>query len=194
MATLKQKLQTMLELQNKIEDLENRMRQELDKLEEEKSAMIREFNAPVIQSLVDSISAFLAKELGTSEETALDISDIDISFDTGEYDDLNMGGAVGEIVHDVNELKFDEDGRVLIGFQHYCGGHEWGSHDESITQRPSILCLIADYLSNNYDIPLNVSPSSLVFSGNSDYYQERIEKTDERCDEFGLISIDKSRS
>ena len=192
MATLKQKFEALLELQIRIEDQEKKMQQELDKLKKEKSAMIKEFNTPIIHSIVESISTFLTKEMEETGEESLDIRDIDICINTGEYDDLNMGGAEGEIVHVIQELKFDEDGQVIVGFQHYCGGNDWGSHDEIITSRLSILRRIANYLSNNYGMPLSVSTSSLVFSGDSDYYQNRLDETDNRCDEFGLITIDES--
>lgn len=180
METLKQKLVALLELQEKIDEQKEKMEEELKKLEEQKEAMVSEYNAPIKQCIVDSISSFLVQELVESGEDKLDISDVDINIETGEYDDLNTGGGEGEIVYEVESLMFADDVQtVLVGYRDYCGGYDWGRHSEKLTRRLSVLRRIANYLTQHYGLEFEYSPDELVFVGDRRYYQRQLKNLED---------------
>ncbi len=163
----------MLDIQGQIDALEEQM----NELKQEKTRTIREFNAPVIQSIVGTIKGFLQQELDKSGEDSLDISDIGLTIRTGEYEDCNTDGSKGEIVYGARELKLD-DGKenVLIGYQTHCGPFDWGSDDEKITERLWVLRDVADYLAKEYGVEYEALPATLIFNGDQAYYTRRLEE------------------
>jgi len=187
MGTLNEKNAAMLVIQRKIDTVEA----QLNNLKDEKRRMIREFNAPVKRKIEDSIRLFLKQKHHATGDSYLDISDSGISIETGEYEDCNMGGYEGEIVYEADMLKIDEaSDEVMVVFRDYCGPNESGEHEESLTKiKLSVLRRIVEHLEANLYIDFGVSPSALMFNGDADYYQKRIEQTDERCDEFGIIPV-----
>ena len=177
MATLKQKYEQLLDIQTKIETLKEQLNKQIEELESEKSKMIREFNAPIKEGIISAIKSFLKEELKETGESSLDISDIRIEINTGQYDDCNTGGSEGEITYEARELFIDEDsGDLYVGYQDYCGPYDWGNHDETITKRLWVFKRIANYLASQYGVQYNGPASSLVFSGDSDYYEKCLEE------------------
>lgn len=187
MGTLNAKNAAMLDIQRKIDAVEA----QLNNLNDEKRRMIREFNAPVKRKIEDSIKLFLKQGQQATGDGYLDISDSGISVETGEYEDCNMGGYEGEIVYEADMLKIDETSdEVMVVFRDYCGPNESGKHEEPLTKiKLSVLRRIVEYLEANPYIDFDVSPSALMFDGDAEYYQKRIEQTDDRCDEFGIIPV-----
>ena len=185
MRTLNEKNAAMLDIQRKIEAVEA----QLNDLNDEKSRLIREFNAPVKRKIEDSIKLFLKQKQHATGDSNLDISDSGISIETGEYEDSNMGGYEGEIVYEADMLKIDEaSDEVMVVFRDYCGPNESGKHEESLTKiKLSVLRRIVEHLETNPYIDFGVSPSALMFNEDAEYYQKCIEQTDDRCDEFGII-------
>lgn len=185
MGTLNAKNAAMLDIQRKIDAVEA----QLNNLNDEKRRMIREFNAPVKRKIEDGIKLFLKQGQHATGDGNLDISDSGISVETGEYEDCNMGGYEGEIVYKADMLKIDEaSDEVKVVFRDYCGPNESGKHEELLTKiKLSVLRRIVEHLEANPYIDFGVSPSALMFNGDTDYYQKRIEQTDDRCDEFGII-------
>ena len=182
METLKQKYEAMLEIQARIKSVE----EQVEELKGEKKRLIREFNAPVKQSLVGTIKEFLRG----SEENPLDISDIGFHINTGKYDDCNTNGEEGEITYEPKELKLDEQsGDVTIVYDEYCGPYDWGEHTEDIDYRLSVLHRVVDYLARMYGVKFEASASALIYNGDQQYYQERLDKTDARCNGLGIIDI-----
>lgn len=177
----------MLDIQRKIDTVEA----QLNNLKDEKRRLIREFNAPVKRKIEDSIKLFLKQKQHATGDSNLDISDSGISIETGNYEDCNMGGYEGEIVYEADMLKIDEaSDEVMVVFRDYCGPNDSGKHEESLTKiKLSVLRRIVEHLEANPYIDLEVSPSALMFNGDADYYQKRIEQTDDRCDEFGIIPV-----
>jgi len=194
METLKQKYKAMLDCQSEIDSLEKKMKEELHALRAKKAAMIKAFNAPVIQSIVGNIASFLKKKLEATGEDALDINTFNIHFKTGEYKSSgrDLGDAEGDIIQRAEELKLDKDGQVLVGFRHYCYDEECGSHDEVITERLPVLRCIAHCLEFLEGVQFEVPVSSLILNKDIDYYEKQYEQTDDRCDGFGLIKISES--
>ena len=187
MITLNEKNAAMLDIQRKIDTVEA----QLNNLKDEKRRLIREFNAPVNRKIEDSIKLFLKQKQHATGDSNLDISDSGISIETGEYEDCNMGGYEGEIVYEADMLKIDEaSDEVMVVFQDYCGPNESGKHEEPLTKiKISVLRRLVEYLEANPYIDFDVSPSALMFDGDAEYYQKRIEQTDDRCDEFGIIPV-----
>lgn len=177
MATLKQKYEQLLDIQTKIETLEEQLNKQIDELKSEKSKMITEFNAPIKEGIISAIKSFLKEELEETGEESLDISDIGIDIRTGEYDDCNNGGSEGEITYEARELKIDDDSDdLIVGYQDYCGPYDWGTHDEKITKRLWVFKRIANYLASQYGVQYDEPASALVFSGDSGYYQKCLEE------------------
>jgi hypothetical protein len=187
MVSLKQKYETLLGIQARIRAAE----EQVEALKSEKLRIIREFNAPVKQSLAGTIKEFLRGR----EENPLDISDINFSIRTGQYDDCNTNGEEGEITYEARELKLDEEsGDVTVVYDKYCGPYNWGEHKESLTYRISALRRVVDYLARKYGVAFEASGSALIFIGDQLYYQERLEETDARCDGFGIVADDESKN
>ena len=177
MATLKQKYEQLLDIQTKIETLEDQLNKQIEDLKSEKSKMIREFNAPIKDGIISAIKSFLKEEFEETGERSLDISDIRIEINTGQYDDCNDGGNEGEITYEARELFIDEDsGDLYVGYQDYCGPYDWGTHDEKITAHLWVFERIANYLVSQYGVQYDEPASALVFSGDSDYYQKCLEE------------------
>ena len=177
MATLQQKYEQLLDIQTKIETLKEQLNKQIDELESEKSKMIREFNAPIKEGIISAVKCFLKEELEETGEESLDISDIGIEINTGQYDDCNTGGSEGEITYEARELKFDDDSDdLIVGYQDYCGPYDWGTHDEAITKRLWVFKRIANYLASQYGVEYDEPASALVFSGDSSYYQNCLEE------------------
>ena len=191
MGKLNEKNAAMLDIQRKIDTVE----EQLNDLKAEKRRMIREFNAPVIQRITESIKLFLKEERNATEDYSLDISDSGISIETGEYEDCNNCGYEGQIVYEANVLKIDEaSNEVMIEFRDYCGPNESGTHEELLAKtKLSVIRRIVEYLEANPLVNFDVSSSALIFNGDADYYQKRIEQTDNRCNEFGIIPVKKKK-
>ena len=180
METLKQKYEAMLEIQARIKKAE----EQVEELKGEKRRLIRAFNAPVKESLVDTIREFLRG----CEENPLDISDIDFHINTGKYDDCNTNGEEGKITYEAKELRLDEEsGDVTIVYDEYCGPYEWGDHSEDIDYRLAALHRVVDYLARMYGVKFEASASALIYNGDRQYYQEHLDKTDARCNGMGII-------
>ena len=92
-------------------------------------------------------------------------------------------------------LKIDEaSNEVMIEFRDYCGPNESGTHEELLAKtKLSVIRRIVEYLEANPLVNFDVSSSALIFNGDADYYQKRIEQTDNRCNEFGIIPVKKKK-
>ena len=162
MQTFKQKLETLLEIQQQIDELERR---KLDRL--------AEYNAPVVKR-IDNTLASLVGKYGN-----IDLSYADITVESGDFDSLDADGyRGGEVEYHADELSVEEvSGRAVISWWHSLGayGDNGDRHTSYLSETDHwVIRELVRYISDEYGVSFRGAEKALIDDEDLEYYRNRL--------------------
>jgi len=162
MLTLKQKLETLLDIQ-----------QQIDELERKKFDRLAEYNTPVIKRIEKTLATLIGKN------GAIDLSDADITVESGDIDSLDADGyRGGEIEYHADELYVeDESQRVVISWWHSLGayGDNGDRHTSYLSETDHwVIRDLMRIISDEYGVSFKGAEQALIDDDDLQYYRDRL--------------------